>query len=204
MSSGGRKFSWARWLDEWKLAFYGVAMATREARFWAFFVPVFVVFGTILNLLSGGMAALNLIAATDFAGKLSIIGNAMLGIFGIGRNFLDWLIVFAICLLQAVLIGLIAVVWRHNKDQAENLESSGIVAGLAILGSGCPTCGTALLAPVIGAIFSTGGYALAGAISGAITIIAVLVALFSVKKVGCDVYAILLTKKRKNNDRKTA
>ena len=70
------------------------------------------------------------------------------------------------------------------------------MAGLAILGSGCPTCGTALLTPIISAIFSGGSVAIAGALSGIVTAIAIIVAIFALRKVGLDIYAIITTKKR--------
>ena len=210
MIKRGKKFSFAKWLDEWGLAARGILLATKAPRFWAFFVPVFLIFGTLLNLLSGGTAAFSLMGASDFGGVLKIIFDAMLGLFGVNSSgFLDWLLIFSVALLQATLIGMVAIVWRHNKEQAakqkaENpnseaisgLQNSGIVAGLAILGSGCPTCGTALLTPIISAIFSGGSVAIAGALSGIVTAIAIIVAIFALRKVGLDIYAIITTKKR--------
>ena len=55
MKSGGKrlkKFSLAKWCDEWGLALRGILLATRTLRFWAFFIPVFVIFGILLNMLS--------------------------------------------------------------------------------------------------------------------------------------------------------
>ncbi|MBQ6393728.1 hypothetical protein IJH74_00555 [Candidatus Saccharibacteria bacterium] len=201
MTSGGKKFSLARWLDECSLALRGFLMLTKEPRFWLFFIPFFIIFGTLLNLLSGGMAALNLFGAVDFSGKIKILGDAFLNIFGVNQNFLDWLLVFAITLLQSALIGGIAVVWKYNKDQA-SLQNSGIAAGLAILGSGCPTCGTALLTPIIGAIFSSGSYMIAGVVSGIITVLAILIVLFSLKKVGLDAYMLITSKHRQKKTAK--
>ena len=86
----------------------------------------------------------------------------------------------------------------HDETFSASLQNSGIVAGLAILGSGCPTCGTALLTPILGAIFSGSGVALAGKVSVAITVIAVLLALWTLKKLGYNAYvAIVTTKKHK-------
>lgn len=198
MKSGGKhkKFSLAKWFDDCGLAVKGVLLATSEPRFWVFFVPVFVIFGTLMTLLSGGTAAFSLMAATNFSGKMAIISDAMLGVVGIGRNVLDWLPVFLITVLQATLIGAIAIVWKHNKDQS-NLQNSGIVAGLALLGSGCPTCGTALITPVLGAIFSGSSYLIAGVVSGAIMVAAVIVAILALRKVGLDIYVIIKAKRHK-------
>ena len=71
-------------------------------------------------------------------------------------------------------------------------QNSGLIAGLAILSSGCPTCGTALITPVLGMLFSTGGYAIAGTISWIITFLALIVAIFSLRSAGIDAYAGIL------------
>lgn len=195
-----------RWLDERKMALSGIILATRERRFLIAALITFVVFGTLINLLSGSTSALNLFWVTDLPGKLSIIGNAFLSIFGIGRNFWDWLLLFFITVLQSLLIGLVALVWqkrrRSKKDQvvataqnADNLQSAGLAAGLAILGSGCPTCGTTLLMPLLGALFSSSSYMLAGVISGLLTVAAVLLALWSLKRIGKDAYVMILSER---------
>lgn len=161
--------------------------------------------------------------ASDLGGVLKIIFDSFLGLFGINKNFLDWLLIFGIAILQAALIGIIAIIWRHNKDQAAKrkrqrqtekldnvagseaatgLQNSGIIAGLAILGSGCPTCGTALLTPIIGAVFSGGSVAIAGTVSGIITALAIIIAIFALRRVGLDVYAIIVSKRmEEKNDR---
>lgn len=191
-----------RWIDEWKMALSGIVLATREWRFLLAFVLSFIIFGTLMSLLSSGGAAWNLFWATDLGGKLAILGDGLLAIFGVGRSFLDWLLVFMVTVLQSVLIGLIVLVWqkrrRSQREQvvasahnASNIQDAGLVTGLAILGSGCPTCGTTLLTPILGAFFSSSSYALAGAISGILTFIAVLLALFALKRVGRDAYAMI-------------
>lgn len=125
-----------------------------------------------------------------------IIWNAFLGVFGVNKNFLDWISNFLISILQGVLIGLVFFVYKKNKKKAEgSAETAGIVAGLAVLGSGCPTCGTTLLAPVIGTLFSGSSFAVAGAVSGILTFLAYLVAIFAFKKVGFETYAIIKSEK---------
>ena len=191
-----------RWIDEWKLALSGVVLATREWRFSLAFVLAFIFFGTLINLLSSSGAAWDLFWATDLSGKMTILGDGFLAIFGIGRSFIDWLLVFTVTILQSILIGLIVFVWqkrrRSQREQviatvknANNVQDAGLVAGLAILGSGCPTCGTTLLAPVISTFFSSSSYALAGVVSGVLTAVAVILALFALKRVGRDAYAMI-------------
>ena len=75
----------------------------------------------------------------------------------------------------------------------DGFESSALVAGLAVLGSGCPTCGTTLLAPVLGTILSgtSSAVAMAGAISLIINAIAIILAIFVFKRLGFMTYAII-------------
>lgn len=191
-----------RWIDDWKMAFSGILLATKNWRFNLTVAISFLVFGFLLNFLASSTAALNLFWATDFSGKMSILGDNFLAIFGVGRNFWDWLLIFCITLLQSVLIGLVVFVWqkkhRSRRDRlasnihnTDNVQSAGLVAGLAVLGSGCPTCGTTLLMPVLGTVFSSGGYALAGILSGALTVGAILLALFTLKRIGKDAYVMV-------------
>lgn len=159
-----------------------------------------------MSLLSSSTAVLGIFWSADVAGKLKIIGDGFLSLFGVGRNFWDWLLTFSITILQSILIALVALVWqkkrRSQKSQivatatnADHLQNAGLAAGLAILGSGCPTCGTTLLAPVLGTLFSSSSYALAGTISGILTAAAVIVALLSLKRIGGDAYALIISEK---------
>lgn len=191
-----------RWVDEWKMALSGIMLATRDWKFLLTALISFVVFGTLMNLLASSTAALNLFWVTDWTGKLSIIWDSFLAIFGVGRNFWDWLLIFAITLLQSVLIGLVVLVWRKKRrdrrenllagvQNTDNLQSAGLVAGLAVLGSGCPTCGTTLLMPILGTVFSSSSYALAGTVSWLLTAGAIILALFTLRRIGKDAYAMI-------------
>jgi len=202
----------SRWLDEWKLAGSGIILATRERKFVLATVLTFIIFGTLMNLFSGSTAALDLFWQVDLASKFKIICDGLLGLFGVGRNFWDWLLLFSVSLLQSILIGLVVLVWqkrrRSKADQvaatatnADNVQNAGLAAGLAVLGTGCPTCGTTLLAPLIGTLFSTSSYALAGAISGILTAAAVAVALLTLKRLGNDAYALIISEKYQKRHR---
>ena len=188
--------NWRKWLDGFSLAGKGILLATREKRFWYGFVPAFLFFGFLMNLLSGGFAKFELMSALGFPASLQILGSSFINIFGINQPFLDWLPIFAISILQGILIGLIALLWDKKKEQnSANLEKAGIITGLIALGAGCPTCGTTLLAPLIGAIFSTGGLAITGTISTIITWLAIIIAVLSLKRLGEETYVIIINEK---------
>lgn len=201
-----KRFNFPRFFDEFALAGRGLLLATKKRSFWPPFVLTFFIFGLLINLLSSGLTSFQLIGGClesgDFAGAFKIISTAFLAIFGIGRNFLDFALNFALTLLQSILIALVVFVARHNRaqkasdgpaEQSSGLEPSAIVAGLAVLGSGCPTCGTTLLAPVLGAVLSgtTGAVRLAGTLSMLLNLFAILLAILVFKKLGLETYAII-------------
>ena len=191
--------NWRKWLDEFVLAGKGILLATKERKFWYGAIPSFIFFSMLMNLLSGGTSKFELMGALGFPASLQIIGSSFIAIFGINQPFLDWLPIFLIATLQGILIGLITLLWdkkRTTKGQnAENLEKAGIITGLIALGAGCPTCGATLITPLIGAIFSTGSLAIAGTVSTIVTILAIIIAILSIKRLGLETYAIIINEK---------
>jgi len=195
--------NWRKWLDEFALAGRGILLAMREKRFWYGFIPSFIFFGMLMNLLAGGTAKFDLMIALGFPENLKIIGDAFLAIFGINQPFLDWLPIFAISILQGILIGIIVLLWDKKRKQntanasknSANLEKAGIITGLIALGAGCPTCGATLIAPLIAAIFSTGSLAIASTISAIVTWLAIIIAILALKRLGLETYAIIINEK---------
>lgn len=193
-----KRFNWQKWLDEFVLAGKGILLATKEKRFLIVFVIAFLFFGTLMNLLAGGFSKFELMGALGFPESLKIIGDALVGTFGVNMIFADWLFVFFIALLQGLLIGLIALIWnkKQNKEgNSANVEKAGIITGLIALGAGCPTCGTTLITPLMGTIFSTGGLAVTGVVSGVVTALAIIIAILSLKRIGLETYAIIVNEK---------
>ena len=186
-------------MDDWGFAVKGIGLATREWRFWVAFVVAFLVFGTLMNLLAGGTAAFDLMRVAGWSTRFSIIGNAGLALFGVGRGLLDWALVFAVTVLQATAVGMLAVVWQKRAEDtgtknSEHAQRTGLGAAVAVLGTGCPTCGTTLLGPLAVAVFGSSGIALAGTISGLMTVVAVVLLLGALEKSGYEAFVILTTK----------
>ena len=192
-----------KWLDGFSLAGQGILLAARERRFRIAFVITFLFFGTLMNLLAGGFAKFSLM--TSFPVAMKIIGDALLGTFGVNMAVLDWLPIFFIAVLQGILIGLIVVLWKKKQGaNSANVEKAGIITGLIALGAGCPTCGTTLLTPLLGALFSTGGLAVTGTISTIVTWVAVIIAILSLRRLGEETYVIIVNerylKKKEEHD----
>ena len=208
----------ARLFDEFGLALRGLLLATRKKCFWFPFIITFVIFGTLINLLSNGFSSFNLIFANlksgEILGALNILKTAFLGIFGVNKSFSDWALNFVLILFQSILVALVFFVIKNqpykkkDKSSDSGLESSAIVAGLAVLGSGCPTCGTTLLAPILGTLASgaTGAVSFAGKLSMILNILAIILAIFVFRKLGLTTYAIIksekyMKKKTKENEK---
>jgi len=192
--------NWRKWLDEFVLAGKGILLATKEKRFWYGFIPSFLFFGTLMNMLSGGLTKFEMMGILGFPQNLQILLQSFLSVFGVNQPFLDWLPIFAISILQGILIGLIVFLWskkRQNTDSSNsaNLEKAGIITGLIALGAGCPTCGVTLLTPLIGAIFSTGGLAITGTVSIIVTWLAIIIAILSLKRLGEETYVTIVNEK---------
>ncbi|MBR6964782.1 hypothetical protein IKH83_00510 [Candidatus Saccharibacteria bacterium] len=193
----------AKWLDGFLLAGRGILMAFSKMRFVIAFIIAFLFFGTMMNLLSGGFSKFGLM--DSFGMAMRIIWDSFIRIFGVNQPILDWLPIFLISVLQGLLIGLIVLLWHKKRESAvnadeggsnaANVEKAGIITGLIALGAGCPTCGTTLLTPLLGALFSTGGLAATGAISTIITIVAIVIAILSLKKLGEETYVMIIDEK---------
>ena len=196
------------------MAAIGIVLAPRHLSFVLPFLLTFLIFGTLISLLSTGSSAIDLFFAVDFGGKMEILGNGVLTLFGKGRSFSDFLINFLLTFLQSTLVGLIVFVYRKRKQNklgkkyasgSENIQNASIATGLALLGSGCPTCGTTLITPILTSIFSSGSIAVAGTISVILTTIAYLLILWSLKKMGLEAYVIIKDEEwRKNHPKKSA
>ena len=191
--------NWRKWLDGFSLAGQGILLATKEKRFWCGFIPSFLFFGFLMHMLSGGLSKFELVRLLGFPDGLRIIGDSLLAIFGVNQPFLDWLPIFFIAILQGILIGLIVLLWQKKKNQTSansaNIEKAGIITGLIALGAGCPTCGTTLITPLVGAIFSTSSLSIAGTISAIATWLAIIIAILSIKRLGEETYVTIINEK---------
>ena len=199
--------NWRKWLDEWGLAARGLVLATREKRFWAGFVPAFIFFGWLINMLSNGVGKFAALFQVPFPEAMKILGENLLAVFGVNQTFLNWLPTFAISVLQGILIGMIVLLWQKKREQknenSAGVEKAGIIAGLIALGAGCPTCGTTLITPLFGAIFSAGGLAVTGTVSTIVTWVAIVIAILALKKLGLENYVIIKNEEYMKRHKKT-
>lgn len=157
---------------------------------WPFLI-CFLVFGFLLNFFAAGSANWQLFQLSNLRGKLVLIAHTVAAVFGVGRTLPDFFFMSLINLVQSVLIGLLFFILHFRKQNlSDNLQSTGIIASFFLLSSGCPTCGTALLAPIFISILGSSGLALIGTVSVILNLISLIMAFFVFQKLGYEAYII--------------
>lgn len=192
-----------KWLDGWRTMAKGLVLATKFPDFIIATIVSVLVFGMVLQFFAPGTANLDLWLSVDLPDKLKILGTVFWNFTGQGQILTDWLLIFSLALVQGLLISTLILVSRERKKMnqhhkfatIDNLQTAGLATGLAILGAGCPSCGTSLIAPILGTIFSGGGYALAGQLTWILNLLSFLVAILALKKLGTEAYVIIITNK---------
>lgn len=199
----------AKWLDGWAVMGRGLMLATEYRVFWWTAIVAGVGMGMILEFFAPGLANLELFWVVDLGGKIGILGQSLEKLLGFGQEFGDWIGIFGLAVLQGLIFGSLVLAYRERKKfrktkgkqarvaLSEDLQTAGIVTGLAVLGAGCPSCGTSLLAPLLGAVFSAGGYAGAGQIAGILNGLSIIIALLVLRRLGIEVYVIITSNKWK-------
>lgn len=90
-----------------------------------------------------------------------------------------------VALLQGVSIAMLTYTIRHQKKlDSELLGRSSIVSLLAIIGIGCPACGTSLLTPIVALFVSSSAVAVSERIMIVLLPLALLVGLYGLYAIG--------------------
>jgi hypothetical protein len=174
-----------KWWKRVILAWRGIGYVMRRPRYLVLAGLVAILFAFILTLTANGTTDLRLLfSGLSIGDTLHVVGGIFVrtvtnlpSITGI----LTWLL--AIC--QGVLIALLIFNMQANRklDDRAVLDSS-FASILAILGAGCPTCGTSLLMPVLTAVFSSAAYTALGVIINVILLIAFILVLMALRRLG--------------------
>lgn len=168
------------------------------------FIFTFLIFGFLLNFFAAGLSNWQLFQLSNLSGKLVLFANTLLAVFGIGRTLTDFLFLTAITTLQSILFGLLFFTLHYRRQNlTDNLQRTGIVASFFLLASGCPTCGTALLAPILISLLGSSGLALVGTVSVVLNLVSVLLALYVFQKIGYESYIILEDQKYQSRHRQS-
>ena len=186
-------------IDRAKFAALSIWALFKRPKYLASFIISLFVFLYILSFFKDGNGNwLLLCSGLPFSSKMEVLGRVFLKIFDNFTNLYGILIIL-MSVLQALTIMLLIFTWRNrDKDNAiDGASTGGIGAIFGFVALGCPTCGISILAPLLTAIAGTGAMAAADGISKALIILAFILLIYTVIKLGYVSYVTISAKKYK-------
>ena len=172
--------------DRTKFAMISIGYLLRQPKYSVCFIASLFLFLLILSFFKNGNGnLLLLLSGISLSMKIELLGRVALSILD---NFTDWygLLIITLSALQALTIMLLIFAWRHReKEHAIDGASTGSVGAIfGFVALGCPTCGVSLLAPLLTAIAGASAIAVAESISRALTVLAFVLLIYTVIKLG--------------------
>ena len=185
--------------DRTKFAIVSIGYLLRRPKYLACFLVSLFLFLYILSFFKNGNGNLLLLfSGISFGMKMELLGRVAVDILG---NFTDLygLLIIALSILQALTIMLLIFAWRHReKEHAIDGASTGSIGAIfGFVALGCPTCGVSLLAPLLTAIAGTGAMAAAEGVSRVLIILAFILLIYTVIKLGYISFITIGSKKYK-------
>lgn len=165
-------------LKNWRNSFGAtlIAFAFFELTYWLFNLSVLT---TILT--SGNVSLLE---------KIDVLLSPFRAIAATDGYLQVWLMVI-LSLLQGVNIVLLIYVVRHQKKVDSRLVGGGSLAGLlAVIGLGCPACGTSLLTPLLAVFVSGASVGLEETITNVALPLAIVISVYGMYVLGARIAAI--------------
>ena len=189
---------WLKYLDQTKMAATGIGWGMKAWRYSVLAGVIAVFFGMLLTMLKSGSTNIKLLAASIPLGeKLDVVGGAFVRM---ARDIvtIEGFLIVMMAILQGVVVAMLVRNYRQKKRvDSDSLGSTGIVGVLAVLGFGCPACGTSLLVPLLSVVFSSTAYAMIGVVSGVVTAAAFVVGLIALRRLGFLNYIATTAKRYK-------
>jgi len=186
-------------VDRAKFALVGAGYLFRNPKYVAVFIVSLLVMLYILSFFRDGAGNWQLLfSGLPFGRKMEMLGMVFLNI---GHNFtsLYGLLIVLMSVLQALVIMLLVFAWRHREKDAtlDGASTGSIGAVLGFVALGCPTCGVGLLMPLMTAIAGAGAMALAEGFSRVFTILAFILLIYTVIKLGYICFITIAASKHK-------
>lgn len=120
----------------------------------------------------------------DFGTKLKVFLSPLTSVSN-ANGMLATIEMWLIAIIQGVNIALLTYVIRHQrKVSAGTLGGSSFVGLLAIIGLGCPSCGTSLITPVVAIFASSSAAAVSESINAIVLPLAILIGLYGIYVLG--------------------
>jgi hypothetical protein len=159
-------------LSQWRYAILaiGIAIIFFEFTYWLFNSSVL---GTIL-----------LSPNVSFIEKMLVLGSPFESVIASNGSY-TLILMILLSIIQGVSIAALAYILKHQKKTDPNLVgSSSLIGLLAILGLGCPSCGTSLLTPIVALFVSGSAVAVSEQIMVIVLPAALLVGVYGLYSVG--------------------
>lgn len=179
--------------DRAKLAFVGCGYCLRQPKYLTIFIISWVLFAYIFTFFRDGNYNWAIISSGLGAEKkIEVLGKCFLAIFSNFTSFSGLGIIF-LSFFQAVAIALMVFTYKNrNKTATLNGASTSVVAtALGFLALGCPTCGISMLTPILTTIAGTGAGALSGTLGGIFIVVAFILIIFTLIRLGYLVFIIV-------------
>ena len=185
--------------DRTKFALSSIGYLLRRPKYLAVFIVSLFVFLYILTFFKSGTSNWALLwSGVSFGTKMGILGRVFADILG---NFTDLygILIILMSLLQAITIMLLIFTWRNReKDHTlDGASTGGIGALLGFVALGCPTCGISILTPLLTAGAGTGAMAAAEGVSRVLIVLAFILLIYTVIKLGYVSFIAISAKKYK-------
>jgi hypothetical protein len=185
----------AKWSDGWVVAFFGVGMVLRRWRYGVVFGVIVVGFAWLMSLVAAGDTDIRLLfSGARGVEKMGVVAGVFWRIFGFD---FDKLLMALMAVVEGIVVTLLVFVWRRKQKVAREAENAGVGAALALVGTGCAGCGTSLLAPMMGAIFSSGGYMMASILGWVVTLAALIIGFVTIRRLGMEAYVVIKSERRR-------
>jgi hypothetical protein len=186
-------------VDRAKFAFVSIGYLFRKPRYLVVFIISLFASLYLLSFFKDWTGNwLLLCSGLPLGAKIEVLGRVALKILD---NFADFygILIILMSVLQALTIMLLVFTWRNReKDSAiDGASTGGIGAIFGFVALGCPTCGISILTPIFTAIAGAGAIAVAESVSRVLIILAFVLLIYTVIKLGYVSFITIGAKKYK-------
>ena len=191
--------------DRTRFALLSLAELFKQPRYLITAIVVFLVFLYILTFFRDGGSNWQLICSgLPFGDKLGVLGRVWRDVLTNFGSLYGVSIIF-MALLQGVIIMQLVFTWKNReRDMAIDGASTGTIAAiLGFITLGCPSCGVGLLSAILTAIAGTGAAVLAEQIGFILVILAFILMLYTIIRLGYIDYVVISSKKAKESHAKS-
>ena len=192
-------------LDRTKIGLQGVCSVFSRPKYAIFGIFCVILIAYILNFWRDGNGNWQLLCSgLPLGDKLGVLGRVFGTILEDFRSL--WGIsIILLAALQGIVITQLVFTWRHREKNAaiDGASTGGIGAILGFIALGCPSCGVGLLTPLLSAVAGASALAMAETIGKIFTILAFVLLVFTVLRLGYIDFVLASANSRKEKHAKS-